>query len=355
MYLEDARHFANFDGDVVASAGPGLLESQKLWIYFKEPPAEDPPAPPPAGGQAPKPDDVAKAEAAPAESEDLARAKSIERVLAEGKVRAVEQPIDDDGGVGMRMELTGEDLTYLQESRKAYMRKPGHLAILARDPPQSGKRGPRLSPEEAAAVREGDAPPGYSWMTVSWADSMAYDDSIAQVFFKGGVEAAYAGRAALGGGLTKPDEASRLRIQSGVLQVVFDRDDAPPPSSAAPGLAGLAGAAAGNTTASPSAAVGRTAPPGPLGERMDVKTLLADQGVRIWLNERRGSGHRLMYQRKPEEIVRLFSGPQGLARLWQEDEAKQEFGTVAAQTITYHPATGRVDVMGQQIIAGAKP
>ena len=345
MYLEDARNFASFDGGVVATVGPALLECERLWVCFKDRPDSAGAAPGPAGAAPGPPGNAASAArnaergtrnveraAAAASDADPIRAKAIERVLAEGTVHAVEQPLDDDGAVRLRMEMTGQDLTYLQEDRKAYMRKPGRLAILARDPPEGGRRGPGLSPEEAAAAREGVPPPGYSWTTVSWADRMAYDDSAGQAYFKGNVDAAYAGRSvplAVPAGARR--EASRVRIASETLQIAFDRQEVP--------------------TGRPQAVT--AGPADPLGQRMDLKALVADEGVRMWFDERRGSGHRLVYQGPPEEIVRVLSGPAGLARFWQENEAKQEFGALVAQTITYYPATGRVETIGQRLLSGA--
>jgi len=54
-------------------------------------------------------------------------------------------------------------------------------------------------------------------------------------------------------------------------------------------------------------------------------------------------------------LIRLYRGPgpDEWARLWQENEATQEFGLIAARTITYDPSSGRVDVVDQQVMTMA--
>jgi hypothetical protein len=82
---------------------------------------------------------------------------------------------------------------------------------------------------------------------------------------------------------------------------------------------------------------------------MAVEKMLADGGVRLWVDDRRGTCERLIYQRVPEEI-RLYRGMDDWARLWQENETSQEFGEVVARTISFEPATGRISVVEQQSI-----
>ncbi|MGB2782066.1 MAG: hypothetical protein WBD63_11370, partial [Phycisphaerae bacterium] len=85
----------------------------------------------------------------------------------------------------------------------------------------------------------------------------------------------------------------------------------------------------------------------PREERMGVEKMSADGGVQLWVDDRRGSARRLMYQRQPE-LLRLYSGPDQWARLWQANEALQEFGEVKARVITYYPSSKRVDMVDQQ-------
>jgi hypothetical protein len=88
---------------------------------------------------------------------------------------------------------------------------------------------------------------------------------------------------------------------------------------------------------------------------MTVDKLVADDNVFLWVDNRRGSCARLLYQREPE-MIRLYRGPEDWARLWQQDEATQEFGEIVARTITYDPSTGRVDVVDQQAMTvGPRP
>jgi hypothetical protein len=87
----------------------------------------------------------------------------------------------------------------------------------------------------------------------------------------------------------------------------------------------------------------------PREERMAVEKLVADGDVLLWVDDRRGSAERLIYQRDPE-LIRLYRGTEDWARLWQANEASQEFGEIVARVITYEPATGRVEVVDQQAI-----
>ena len=88
---------------------------------------------------------------------------------------------------------------------------------------------------------------------------------------------------------------------------------------------------------------------------MAVEKLLADGGVRMWVGDRRGTGERLVYQRVPEEI-RIYRGIDDWARLWQANEASQEFGEVVARMISFEPASGRINVIEQQsMVFSPKP
>jgi hypothetical protein len=82
---------------------------------------------------------------------------------------------------------------------------------------------------------------------------------------------------------------------------------------------------------------------------MAVEKFVADGNVHLWVDDRRGSAARLIYQREPE-LLRLYRGPDDWARLWQENEATQEFGEIVARTITYEPSSGRVEVVEQQMM-----
>ena len=82
---------------------------------------------------------------------------------------------------------------------------------------------------------------------------------------------------------------------------------------------------------------------------MTVEKLVADGNVQLWIDDRRGIAERLIYQRDPQ-LIRLYRGTDDWARLWQENEASQEFGEIVARVITYEPGTGRVEVVDQQAI-----
>ena len=82
---------------------------------------------------------------------------------------------------------------------------------------------------------------------------------------------------------------------------------------------------------------------------MNVAKMVADGGVQLWVDDRRGSSQRLMYQGAPQ-LMRLYSGADQWARLWQVTEATQQFGEVAARVITYYPASKRVEMIDQQEI-----
>ncbi len=332
MAFREERNFAQFAGTVAVHTGGSRLNAEDLWILFKDVPPE------PAGETATTPEDVpdedkADEEAALAglgELNRLLEGKAVERIVTQGPTDIVEQETDPDGGVRFRFELIGEDLTFLDEDRKAYTRKAGRLWVLARDVPAEGEPpGPPLPPPQAERLWERDVPDGYSRIGIGWTDEMAFDERTYRAYFSGGVETDYVGRAvspaggAASGGAAGGARRSRVRVESGDLQVAFveapdegaDVDPADP-------------------------------------QTLAVDKFVADKGVDLTVDDRQGSAHRLYYQRKPE-MLRLYSGPGRDARLWRENESEQEFDLVVAREITYYPATGRIDVKGQKVISGA--
>ncbi|MBE3099273.1 MAG: hypothetical protein IMZ44_19320 [Planctomycetes bacterium] len=332
MLFEDKRNFAQFDGAVTATTGASRLSSDRLWVYFADRPVD-------AAGAAPA--GLAKAPPTPAartggEVDQLFGRKALVRVLAEKDVHAVEQQWDLDKTLRYTMETLADNLTYVDESRKAYIRGPGRLRLLSRERPRAGEAETAgLEPDALAGIWTGAVPAGYSRTEVGWIDSMAYDGATDRAYFRGDVDAVYSGRGAPGGAgasgtSTTQRRVTTTRIQSSDLQVVF-AEKAP-------------AAAAGQ----PAAAAAQAGPPGvPREERMAVEKLAADGGVLLWIDDRRGTAERLIYQRDPE-LLRLYRGTQDWARLWQENEATQEFGEIVARIITFEPATGRIEVEDQQ-------
>jgi len=337
MHFSDSRNFARFDGDVTARTGGTALACRRLWVHFADAPAEPEPAtaePDPATAEPePAPAEPPAAEGEPAGTsgesaaadeglQDLFGRKRLVRVMAEKDVSAVDQQVEEGQAIRHRMEITGDNLTYLEDSRKAYMHGPGRLRILARERsgPQNAPAKP-LTTETATDAWQGEVPEGYARTRVTWTDSMAYDGLGNQGYFQGQVEAVHTGRGVPGeeGGARRQPTATR--ITSDDLQIVF----------------GERAAAAEPDT--------------PREERMRVEKLIARGDVLLWIDDRRGAGERLIYQRRPE-LIRLYRGPEPgeWARLWRQNEATQEFGQIAARTITYDPATGRIDVVDQQVI-----
>ena len=316
MVFEDARNFAFFDADVKAETGDDsrldTVACRRLWVYFCDKPS--------AAGGAEK-----SKEKPTGELGGLLGSKDIERVFAEEDVLAAERRMDDDGCIRYHMEIAGTNLTYLAENRKAYMRGPGRMRILARERPESGETPPPgLRPEDEGRFWAESAPTGYSRTHIAWTEGMAYDGPTDRAYFKGGVESIHIGRGVPGEAGAPRRETTTTKIRSADLQVAFS--ESPP---------------AGTSAA-------------PREERMGVEKMVADGGVQLWVDDRRGSGQRLMYQRKPE-LLRLYSGLDQWARLWQANEALQkhgevvqEFGEVAARVITYYPDTKRVDMVDQQ-------
>jgi len=328
MLFEDKRNFAQFDGGVLASTGGSRLAAQRLWIYFadatEKPPASATPAP--AGGAAATKDKT-KGMPDTAGMGDLFGRKRLTRVLAEKDVRASEQRLNDDKTLGYEMDINGDNLTYLEENRKAYVRGSGRMRILAREKPKEGEAAtPGLALSAVDEAWDGDVPAGYARTDVAWADSMAYDGAADRGYFKGKVEAVHIGRGAPGESRARRSSTG-TRVRSNDLQVVFAEKKAPD---------------AGARTAPATSEPGRE-------ERMTLDKLVADGNVQLWVNDRRGLAERLIYQRDPE-LIRLYRGSEDWARLWEEHEDTQEYGQVVARTITYEPSTGRIDVVDQQEI-----
>jgi len=330
MLFEDSRNFAHFDGAVKAKTGGSRLDAQRLWIYFADVPKTETAEP-----------DAAKAGQAKSLGSEMTSLfgergeKRLVRLLAENDVLAIDEQLADDGTVRHRMEMIGDNLTFLEQNRKAYMRGPGRLRILARERTRDGENvSPGLPPDKAPDHWKGDVPSGYARTAVGWAESMAYDGTTERAYFSGEVDATHIGRGVPGEGDTQRRTPTNTRITCRDLQVVFGQK--PPASETAP------------------AAEPAPAPNTPPEQRMTVEKLVADGDVMLWVDDRRGSGARLLYQREPE-LIRLYRGPgpDEWARLWQENEATQEFGLIAARTITYDPSSGRVDVVDQQVMTMA--
>jgi len=329
MHFADKRNFARFDGDVTARTAGTDLQCRRLWVHFVDVP--EPTEPATGEGEAAP---VAAAEPATEEAaadngvQDLFGRKRLVRVLAEDDVTAVDRRVEEGGTVRHCMEISGENLTYLEDSRKAYMHGPGRLRILARDRSEAGAAPARpLTPETAPDAWQGPVPQGYARTGVAWTESMAYDGVGGQAYFKGGVVAVHSGRGVPGEQDAQDRKPTNTRIRSEDLQIVFG--ERPGPSG-------------------PAEPAEAEAPP---EEQMRVEKLIARGKVLLWIDDRRGSGERLIYQRQPE-LVRLYRGPEpnAWARLWRQNEATQEFGQIVARTITYNPATGQVDVVDQQTI-----
>ncbi len=324
MLYEDKRNFAQFDGGATALSGGSRLASERLWVYFAE--APDKAAPGAAGATTKAPSAKDKA----AKGDELGQffgRKALVRVFAEKEVRAVDQQLAPDGSLKFVMEMVGDNLTYLEDSRKAYMHGPGRLRILARERPRTGEvAAPGLLPNTEEPLWTGPPPEGYARTEIGWTDSMAYDGGTDRAYFKGDIEAINAGRGLPGEGAAARRRATETKVRSDDLQVVFIEKTPPEPAK----------------TPAATAAV-------PREERMSVEKFAADGNVHLWVDDRRGSAARLIYQREPE-VLRLYRGTDDWARLWQENEATQEFGEIAARIITYEPSSGRVEVVEQQMM-----
>jgi lipopolysaccharide export system protein LptC len=333
MLFEDKRNFAQFDGAVRAFTGGSRLASERLWIYFADRPDKPADTKPratvavvPAMATAAAPAGKEKAKPDAGGMQDLFGRKSLIRVLAEKDVHAVDQQLADDKTLRYQMEMDGDNLTYLEENRKAYIRGPGRLKILSREKERAGASAtPGLAPAAVDAVWQGGVPEGYARTDATWADSMAYDGGTDRAYFKGNVEVVHTGRGAPGATSSRRLPGG-TRIKSDDLQVVFAEKKPAEPGAAAPA----------QVSAEP-----------PREERMSVEKLIADGGVHLWVNDRQGTAERLIYQREPE-LLRLYRGAEDWARLWRENEATQEYESIVARTITYEPTSGRVDVVDQQ-------
>ncbi|MCX5671173.1 MAG: hypothetical protein NTU94_07645, partial [Planctomycetota bacterium] len=288
--------------------------------------------------------------------------KGLERVLAEKNVRTVERQEEPDHALRYQMEIYGDNLTYAvspsaapptgsqkpaDEGRKAYIWGPGRLRILSHDKPKAGAPAlPGLAPNQVDAAWTGDVPDGYSRTQVVWTESMAYDVTAERAYFKGNVETRHVGRGLPGSGATDRRRAPSLtRITSAELQVAFAEKsqlpDAATSSKSAAAPTVRPAAASAQATGGMSAA--------PREDRMTVEKIVADGGVNLWIDDRRGLCERLIYQREPERL-RLYRGTEDWARLWRENEASQEFDEIVARVITYEPTSGRVEVIDQQSI-----
>ncbi|MFO8014571.1 MAG: LPS export ABC transporter periplasmic protein LptC, partial [Phycisphaerae bacterium] len=200
MHFADRRNFARFDGDVTAKTSGTNLACERLWVHFAD--APEPPETPEAAA-ADVPAAPANATAGKADDEEAAAdeglrnlfgRKRLVRVLAEKDVTAVDQRLEEGEAIRHRMEITGNNLTYLEESRKAYMHGPGRLCILARERDEADAAPARpLTPETAADAWQGEVPDGYARTGVTWTESMAYDGVGSQAYFQGGVVAVHTG------------------------------------------------------------------------------------------------------------------------------------------------------------------
>jgi lipopolysaccharide export system protein LptA len=353
MLFVDKRNFAQFDGAASATTGTSRLSAERIWVYFAGQPADATAqavsgAPAATAAAQPRTKNSKSKDAAAksgGEMDQLFGRKTLVRLFAEKDAHAIDQQWNPDKTLRFTMEMIGDNLTYVDESRKAYIRGPGRLRILAREKPRPGEPETQgLLPDAVAGIWQGRVPDGYSRTEVAWVESMAYDGATDRAYFKGEVETIYTGRSTPGGG-AQAGAASAVRIESGDLQAVFGEKPAP-------------------TAVTLAAAPGAAQPPQPAQpvqpdvlreERMAVEKLVADGGVRLWVDDRRGTGERLIYQRVPEEI-RLYRGMDDWARMWQENEASQEFGEIVARVIAFEPATGRVNVVEQQsIVLSPKP
>lgn len=317
MYFEDARGFANFNGDVVAETGAAegegavvdvsRLASRKLWVYFRE--------------KAPRTDDAPTRDA----SDELAgmmEGKAIERILAEEKVAALDQKLAADGTVRSRFEITGPNLTYLAEKQKSYIRGPGRVRILSRPRPAADVPPPPGVPVERVDLAwGGPMPPGYARTVIDWQESMAYEGETDRAYFKGDVVTTHEGRSMPGERGGRSGRPVTARVRSGDLLVIFSER--------------------ASTTASNAGALPE--------QRMTIEKLVADGGVNLLVDDRRGTAERMIYTRDPERVS-LYAGPRRWARLWQESESEQQFNLVVARVVTYSPATGRIEVVDQQEI-----
>jgi hypothetical protein len=283
------------------------------------------------------------------ETDQLFGRKALVRLFAEKDAHAIDQQWNPDRTLRFTMEMIGDNLTYVDESRKAYIRGPGRLRILSRERPKAGEAlTPGLAPDAMIGIWEGTVPEGYARTEVGWVESMAYDGATDRAYFKGEVETVQVGRSSPGSG-AQAGATRSVRLESADLQAIFSEKPAPE-------AAGAAQPPQPGAPKPPQPEPTQPAKPDvPREERMAVEKILADGGVRLWVDDRRGTCERLVYQRDPEEI-RLYRGMDDWARLWQQNEASQEFGEIVARVISFVPATGRINVVEQQsIVLSQKP
>ena len=366
MLFVDKRNFAQFDGAASATTGTSRLAAERLWVYFADKPADAATPAPAAPGQAAPAAAVAVASAPAAappraksskskdaagksasETDQLFGRKALVRLFAEKDVHTIDQQWNPDKTLRFTMEMIGDNLTYVDESRKAYIRGPGRLRILSREKTRPGEPETQgLLPDAVAGIWQGRVPDGYSRTEVGWTESMAYDGAGDRAYFKGEVETVHTGRSSPGGG-AQAGAARAVRLESADLQAIFSEKPAPTAATLAP--------SPGAPLPPAPAATQAPQPDTPREERMAVEKLVADGGVRLWVDDRRGTCERLVYQRVPEEI-RLYRGLDDWARLWQQNEASQEFGEIVARVIALEPATGRINVVEQQsMVLSPKP
>jgi hypothetical protein len=341
MLFDGGGNFALFQGGVRADKGANTLTAQRLWIYFADPP--------------PNPADTAVAAAPPKDKSAAAgggllgssAAKRIIRVLAEEKVHAVQLQQASDKAVQSAMDLTGDNLSYVEEvkegdiikeAKKVYINGPGRLHILSREAPRRGEAPASLAPAGVAAAWQGTLPDGYSRIDVAWAEAMVYQPSgTSRAYFKGAIDASIVGRQAMGAesGAGARRAVSTTRVKSNELNLTF--------VPKAPALTGT-GSAGGVAAVTPTTSAGPGAQ-----DNLNLDKMVADGKVSLWIDEHRGTAERVLYQRDPE-LFRLYRGEDDWARLWKFDEARQRYDEVAARTITYKPATRETNMVDQQTL-----
>ncbi|MGB3087488.1 MAG: hypothetical protein WBC53_07165, partial [Phycisphaerae bacterium] len=125
MSFEDKRNFAFFDGDVHTKMADSELSCRQMWVHFKDLPQKEGEASDGSAGKTRAGDELG--------TEGLLGRKGVQRILADKDVSAVERRLDEDGTVRYQMEMVGDNLTYLEENRKAYISSPGRLRILSRE------------------------------------------------------------------------------------------------------------------------------------------------------------------------------------------------------------------------------
>jgi hypothetical protein len=257
------------------------------------------------------------------------------------------------------MEMTcGDNLKYVQPPTttaggpakgRISINGPGELQLLTREKTKAGEEaGVGLAPEAVAAAWKGVTPTGYSRTHITWAERMAYEDASHRAYFEGNVDALTVGRSSAA--TAEADRTGKstieMRIKSHDLQVVF---------AAKKSAATATGSAAGSPSDTVASAARPSGPPSsatPTDDRQAIDKMAAGGKVFLWVAERRGSADHIIYQKDPE-LLRLYGGTEDWARLWEENEAKQEFGETVAETITYEPSTKNVSFTGLKSMSGS--